>query len=102
MLGLIAKVLALCLFVVAGMVVALNQSGAATWGTIRLTAPDRAPCDRLATTFKNPPLLTEVRWAWVQHQYGWGCYYEFGDDSKANIPYARVVGPTQVAGQSTP
>ena len=90
MFGLIAKVLLLCAVVLAGTVVALNQTGAATWGTIRLSAPDRAPCDRLADTFKNHPVLTEVRWAWVQKNYGWGCYFEFGDDSKAHIvPFPR-------------
>jgi hypothetical protein len=85
MLGLIAKVLTFCLLVVAGIILALNFTGAATWGTIRLTAPGRETCDRLASTFKNKPVLTEVRWAWVAKDYGWGCYYEFGDDSKAHI-----------------
>jgi hypothetical protein len=90
MVGLISKLLAMCLLVVAGILAALNYTGAATWGTLRLTAPDRAPCDRLAETFENPPVLTEVRWAWVQKDYGWGCYFEFGDDSKANItPFPR-------------
>ena len=93
MLGLIAKVLGFCLLVLAAIIIALNYSGAATWGTVKLTAPAREPCDRLATTFKNKPVLTEVRWSWVQKEYGWACYFEFGDDSKAAIPYAKVTTP---------
>lgn len=85
MVGLIAKVMAICLLVVAGIVVALNYTGAATWGTISFTTPSREPCDRLASTFRNRPLLTEVRWAWKSDEYGWGCYYEFSDDSSAHI-----------------
>ena len=95
MLGLIAKVLAMCLLVVGGIVAALNYTDTATWGTIRWTAPDRGACDTLAETFKSRPVLTEVRWAWVQKNYGWGCYFEFGDDSKAHIvpfPASRVPG----------
>jgi hypothetical protein len=90
MLGLIAKVLAMCTLVVAGVVVALNYTNAATWGTISLTPPARDACDRLADTFRSDPVLVEVRWAWVQRNYGWGCYFEFGDDSKAHIvPFPR-------------
>jgi hypothetical protein len=85
MLGLIGKVMLAIVLVVGGIVVALNYTGAATWGTIKMSAPDREPCDRLASTFRNKPVLTEVRWAWVSKDYGWGCYFEFGDDSKAHI-----------------
>jgi hypothetical protein len=85
MVGLIAKVLFACLLVVAGILTALNQTGLATWGTISFKQPAVEPCERYATRLPNEPVLIEVRWAWVVDEYGWGCYFEFGDDSKATV-----------------
>jgi len=93
MLGLIAKVFLALLIVIGGITVALNQTGAATWGEVSIHTPDVGPCNSLAETFKSEPTLTEVRWSWVQHDYGWACYYEFPDDSKTAIPMNKVFSP---------
>lgn len=101
MLSVIAKVLLICVAVLAAIVVALNFTGVYTWGTVGFSAPDRAPCEQMARGFKAKPVLTAVRWSWVLDQrssdgedeglqYGWSCHFEFGDDSKADISYPRT------------
>jgi hypothetical protein len=100
MLSVIAKVLLICVVVLAAIVVALNFTGVYTWGTVGFSAPDAAPCHQMGRGFKAKPVLTEVRWSWVLEQsaggddeglqYGWSCHFEFGDDSKADISYPRT------------
>ena len=104
MVGVIAKVLLICVVVLAAIVLVLNFTGVYTWGTVGFGEPDRAACEQMAQGFKAKPVLTEVRWSWVQDQrsgddakgmsYGWACHFEFGDDSKADISYPK----TQQAG----
>ena len=102
MLSVIAKVLLICVVVLAAIVAALNFTGVYKWGTVSLSAPDVATCEQMAQGFKSKPVLTEVRWSWVLDQrspsgedsegltYGWSCHFEFGDDSKAEISYPRT------------
>jgi hypothetical protein len=85
MVGLILKVFLIIAIILAGIVFALDRTGVATWGTVSVRTPDVAPCHRYAERFESDPVLTEVRWIWEPIEYGWGCHYEFGDDSKATI-----------------
>lgn len=86
MIGLIAKVMFALGLVIAGIVFALDRTGVATIGTVGFSAPAVEPCHRYAEQrLQSRPVLTEVRWIWEPKDYGWGCYFEFGDDSKATI-----------------
>ena len=86
MVGLIAKVLFALFLVIAGTVFALDRTGVATMGTVSLRSPSVEPCQRYAQQrLQTRPVLTEVRWIWEPQEYGWGCYFEFADDSKATI-----------------
>lgn len=85
MIGLIAKVLFALVLVVAAIVFALDRTRVATWGTVSFRTPAVEPCHRYATRLPSKPVLTEVRWIWEPDEYGWGCYFEFSDDSKATI-----------------
>lgn len=86
MLGLIAKVMFALVVLVAGIVFALDRTGVATMGSVSFRTPAVEPCVRYAQQrLQSKPVVTEVRWIWEPQEYGWGCYYEFGDDSKATI-----------------
>ena len=86
MVGLIFKVFLIIAVILAGIVVALDRTGTATWGTVSFRTPAVEPCRRYAEQrLQSKPVLTEVRWIWEPEEYGWGCYFEFSDDSKATI-----------------
>jgi hypothetical protein len=81
MIGLIFKIGAFFAALILGILLLLNITNAWNPGTLSLTAPDRAICQRyaLANFPKREIQLMEVRWIATAENYGWGCYYEFGN-----------------------
>jgi hypothetical protein len=81
MVGLILKLIAFFAAVVLIALVALNATNVWNPGTLSLSAPDKGACERYAqATFpKREIQLLEVRWIVTAQNYGWGCYFEFGD-----------------------
>jgi hypothetical protein len=79
MIGLIVKVFAFFGVLIIGALMALHFTGTWTAGTVRLTAPDVAPCHRWveANHPNRDPVLVQVRWIWAAEDYGWGCHIEF-------------------------
>lgn len=81
MVGLIFKIGAFFAVIIFGILIVLNVTNAWDPGTVSLTAPDKEPCERYAATyFKGREIqLLQVRWVMTAENYGWGCYYEFGN-----------------------
>lgn len=81
MIGLIVKIFTMFGAVILAVLIVLNVTNVWDPGTISLTAPDQAPCDRYAAaTWPNrSPREIDVRWIVTAENYGWGCYFEFGD-----------------------
>ena len=81
MIGLIFKILGFFAALIVGALIVLNITNVWNPGTLSLTAPDREACARYAAaTFpKREIQLMEVRWIVTAQNYGWGCYYEFGN-----------------------
>ena len=87
MIGLIVKLwlgIAVLLFAV---LVVLNLTGVFKPGTISLSKPDVAPCQRIVAGESRKPHVVEVRWLWEPKAYGWGCYFEY------DISDTRTVTP---------
>lgn len=81
MVGLIAKIGGFFAVLIFGTLILLNVTNVWNPGTVSLTAPDREPCERYAVQhFKGRKIqLTQVRWVFTAQDYGWGCYFEFGN-----------------------
>jgi hypothetical protein len=80
-LGLIFKIGVFFAILIGGALIALNALNIWNPGTLSWTAPDRGICERYAVAnFPDREIqLLEVRWVITAQNYGWGCYYEFGD-----------------------
>jgi hypothetical protein len=81
MVGLIVKILGFfASLIVVGLLI-LNITNVWNPGTLSFTAPDVEPCKRwLEQHHPNRSVeLTEVRFIFTAKDYGWGCYFEFGD-----------------------
>lgn len=81
MIGLILKVLSFFFVLLLGFAALLNFTDTMTWGTVSLTTPKVDACQRFldARGEKRTPELMQVRWIWTLEEYGWGCYFEWGD-----------------------
>lgn len=81
MVGLIFKILGFFAAIIVGILLILNITNVWNPGTLSLTPPDRSACERYATTNfpKRNIQLMEVRFIFTAENYGWGCYYEFGN-----------------------
>ncbi len=81
MIGLIFKVFLAIAVLIGGALLALNITNVWDPGTLSLTAPSVDACQRWVTANHpdRPTELVEVRWIWTAENYGWGCYFEFGD-----------------------
>jgi hypothetical protein len=79
--GLLFKVFAFFAILIGGALVALNATNVWNPGTLSWSAPDRSICERYAAVnHKDRDIqLLEVRWVVTSQNYGWGCYFEFGD-----------------------
>jgi hypothetical protein len=80
-LGLIFKVLLFFAIIIFGLAALLNFTDTMTWGTMSLSTPDVAACQRFldARGDTRRPELMQVRWIWSAKEYGWGCAYEWDD-----------------------
>lgn len=81
MVGLIFKILGFFAGLILITLLILNITNAWNPGTLSVTAPSREPCERYAAAnFPEREIqLMEVRFIWTAKDYGWGCYYEFGN-----------------------
>lgn len=81
MLGLIFKIFGFIAGMIAVALIALNATNVWNPGTLSLTAPSEEPCHRYAQVNhpNKPTQLVQVRWIMTAQNYGWGCYFEFGD-----------------------
>ncbi len=81
MVGLLAKILGFFAAVILVILLILNVTNVWDPGTLSVTAPDQAPCERYAAVHHKDRRieLLQVRWVMTAENYGWGCYFEFGD-----------------------
>lgn len=81
MVGLIFKILGFFAGLILIGLVILNVTNTWNPGTLSVTAPDKEPCERYAAAYfpKRDIQLLQVRWVMTMKDYGWGCYYEFGN-----------------------
>jgi hypothetical protein len=81
MVGLIFKLLGFFAVIIFGALLILNITNVWDPGTLSVTAPDRSACETYAmTNFPDREIqLMEVRFIFTAENYGWGCYYEFGN-----------------------
>lgn len=85
MIGLIIKILGFVVGVIAAILLVLNITNVWNPGTLSFTPPSNATCVQYAKNYlekqHGTPTVVDVRWIMTQQNYGWGCYYEFGDIS---------------------
>jgi len=90
MFGLIVKLWAFIFALALIILVVLNLTGVFKPGTISLSKPNDAPCQRIAASDPLHPHIVEVRWLWNPKAYGWGCYFEYNiSDSKTVAPMPK-------------
>jgi hypothetical protein len=81
MVGLIVKILGFFAGLIVIALLILNITNLWNPGTLSITAPDKEPCVRYAATHHKDRTieLLVVRFVFTEQNYGWGCYFEFGD-----------------------
>jgi hypothetical protein len=90
MIGLIFKLWLGIAVVLLAILVILNLTGVLKPGTISLTTPNVAPCQRAIANDKVKPHVVEVRWLWEPKAYGWGCYFEYDiSDTRTITPMPK-------------